>query len=316
MTRAVFLTAAVLLVSLPAWAQAPPTASTPAKALKGRLLLVPVEADLMEDADKQAFESAARKALDPYKTLVLLPPMVEDPLEVMMDLECMEMDATCVAGFAKIYKAEFVVRVVVDEEGQARALLHGGGDGALLKETLLSSAPGAPIASEARPVVLALLGPPPKPKPEDGLLIVTSTVKGVTVFVNGTPYGPAPTEKRFPPGTYTVTGRKLGHDEQIREVIIKAGMKTSVPLALKATPAPPIVPVVAAAQKDKAAAGAAVPVYKTWWFWTAVGVGTAAILAPSIYFLTRSEDGPSGSMDLVIHPVTFQDDVLLRTVKP
>lgn len=289
-----------LLVPMIALAQSP--APAPAKAAPKKLLILPVDGPA-DDADKAAFEAGLRKELAAYAdTVEILPTPKEDPAEVMMEIECLEMDGACVAGFALKYGADLVLRPVQAPDGALKATLLLD-DGSESKALAVSAAPDKKLAAQGGKVVAGVFGPPPKPK--DATLAVAVEPAGANVFVNARLIGQAPVETRLPPGTYTVVARKEGHKDALREVKLAAGATERLALKIQ-----PIEPAVAVVPPPAAVAGA--PLYEEWWFWTAIGVGTAAIIVPTVYYLTRPGSSPTGSMDLVIHPVTFQDDVLLK----
>jgi len=298
--------AAAILLTLVAPALAQAQAQAPAQAPAKKLLVLPLEALVIDDAEKAEYDAMVVTALRPYRNFELLPKPTDDPLEVMMELECFSFDDACAKGFQKRYGADAVLRVAITDEGTLRAQLYSGAAAPTVLE--LEPSADAPLGTLAGKIVAGVFGAPPKAPPADGLLVIETSPKGATVFVNGKPYGPAPTEKRFPPGTYTVTAKLADHEDDLKEVTLASGQTLSVALAPRALK--PVTAVGAAAATTTAVA--ATPIYEKWWFWTAIGVGTAAILAPTIYYLTRPGDAPSGSMDLVIHPVTFQDDALLR----
>ena len=287
-----------LFVPALALAEAPTAAKAPAQAPAKKLLVLPV--DGASDADGAALEAGLREQLAPYAdTVEVLPKPKEDPAEVMMEIECLEMDSACVAGFALKYGADLVLRQVQAANGSLKATLFQD-DGTETTSLVVNA--GADKKAQSGKVVAGVFGPPPKPK--DGMLAVTVEPAGASVYVNTRLIGPSPVQTSLPPGTYTVVAKKEGHKDALREVKLAAGATER--LALKVEPIEPAVPVAAAAE------GAGAPVYEKWWFWTAIGAGTVAILVPTIYLLTRPGSSPTGSMDLVIHPVTFQDDVLLK----
>jgi len=293
---------ALLALLVPALALAQAPAPTAAKAAPKKLLILPVDAPT-DDADKAALEAGLRRELAAYAdTLEVLPAPKEDPAEVMMEIECLEMDSACVAGFALKYGADLVLRPVQGQDGALKATLFQD-DGSEAKALAVGAAPDKKVGGLAGKVVAGVFGPPPKPR--EATLAVAVEPAGANVFVNARLIGQAPVETKLPPGTYTVVARKEGHKETLREVKLTAGATER--LALKVEPVAAAIPVT-----PPPAAVSGVPLYEEWWFWTAIGVGTAAIVIPTVYYLTRPGSSPTGSMDLVIHPVTFQDDVLLK----
>jgi hypothetical protein len=306
------LSMVVFLAVLPGvlWAQA---AVKPAAAPK-KVLVLPVDADALSAEQKAAYDSALRAALKPYPDLAVLPPLPGDLTEAMMELGCMALDADCVQNLAMGDAADLVLYSTLGEDGKTLVTRLFGPDGAEVKNASLALGGPGDAAARSRDALFVLLGAPPAAKPELATLEVSSTVPGTTVLVNEQQLGSVPLSRKFPAGTYKVRGRHEGYTETVVTVTLKAGETSRVSLALAADAKP--VAAVAESAPDRTVVPPLVarstPVYETWWFWTAVGAGVAAIVVPSVYFLTQPSSGPSGSLDLVIHPVTFQDDVLLR----
>lgn len=292
----------LIALFLPVLALAQAPATTPAKVAPKKLLILPVDAST-DDADKAALEAGVRAHLAPYADAVeVLPAPKEDPAEVMMEIECLEMDGACVAGFALKYGADLVLRQVQGADGALKATLFTD-DGTESKALSATPPPDKKVGGLGGKVVAGVFGPPPKPR--DATLAVAVQPAGANVFVNTSLIGQAPVETTLPPGTYTVVVRKEGYKDGLREVKLAAGATERVALTID-----PVVAALPVVPPPVATTG--VPLYEEWWFWTAIGAGTAAIVIPTVYYLTRPGSSPTGSMDLVIHPVTFQDDVLLK----
>lgn len=95
-----------------------------------------------------------------------------------------------------------------------------------------------------------------QPKDKTALLLVRSPVAGARVDIDGKSVGNAPSESYLQPGPHTVVVSGAGYEDAEVKVALAAGERKSVDVPLTKTP----------------------PVYKRWWFWTAIGVGTAAIV--------------------------------------
>lgn len=277
----------------------------------GKVLLLPLEAEDLDAGQRAAYSQALVGAFKPYKDIILLPTLEGDLFDAMMELECLELDTDCVASFGKKHSADWVVHSIVPPgEQNLRVRVFSGSDGA--ESRVFVTAPPSPalVSRVAPDVVLKLFGPPPQVKPGDGEITVTASMGKVTVYIDGKRMGTAPVVKRMPPGKITILGRRDGYEDASRTITVVAGKRAKVALTLIAKPKAP--PVTALVKDQPPPAAGSSPIYEKWWFWTAVGAGAVAVLVPSIYYLTRPGESPKGSMDLVIHPVTFQDDVLLK----
>ena len=116
-----------------------------------------------------------------------------------------------------------------------------------------------------------------------GRLRVVVTVPGAVVKVAGLERGRAPfdQELRFEPGRINITVKKKGHYNFDRTVRINAGKGTTVEVRVLIK----IKPKVVVRFKQ------ATPLYKRWWFWTAVGSLVAGgVTALAVTYGTRTEE--------------------------
>jgi hypothetical protein len=107
-----------------------------------------------------------------------------------------------------------------------------------------------------------------KPIPRTGRVRITSSQPGTAVDVDGQPRGFAPLELELGPGGHQLSARLEGFEPYRAEVMLAAGQARNIDIELQRPPPP--------------AAPAASPVYKRWWFWTALGTaiagGTVAVI--------------------------------------
>ena len=105
----------------------------------------------------------------------------------------------------------------------------------------------------------------------NGILRVTSSVKGATVFVDDKPIGTAPAETIVKAGKHTIVVRRAGYDEAATSAVVVAGATKTVDVPLLPPP----------------------PVYKRWYFWAGVGAGAAVLgVAIGLIVVYRPERGP------------------------
>jgi tetratricopeptide (TPR) repeat protein len=102
--------------------------------------------------------------------------------------------------------------------------------------------------------------------PRTGRVRITSSQPGTAVEVDGQGRGFAPLELELGPGGHQLLARREGFEPYRAEVMLAAGQTRNIDLELQ-RPAPP---------PTLAAASPAAPVYKRWWFWTAIGTAVAA----------------------------------------
>lgn len=110
------------------------------------------------------------------------------------------------------------------------------------------------VSGERREVVLA-----PRPiarAPERGTLTVATRPTGATISIDGTAVGQATWTGELNPGGHTVAASLRAHETARAEVLIAAGQRRHLELALPAIAPPP-------------------PWYKRWYVWTLVSVAAA-----------------------------------------
>jgi hypothetical protein len=98
-------------------------------------------------------------------------------------------------------------------------------------------------------------------------IIVLSPKDNVSIAVDGKRLGQAPVETIVDPGAHTIEGKHEEHSDFSTSVIVKAGDERTVMVQLGPK-----------------------PVYKQWWFWTAIG--TAAAAGTAIALVVTSERAP------------------------
>jgi hypothetical protein len=119
------------------------------------------------------------------------------------------------------------------------------------------------------------------------------------VSIDGEARGPAPVHCFLPPGAHRLRLDKGGERVE-RAVELWAGKTARVVLVLRVAPGPPTVVLVEQPSRKPARRPAPTPFYKTWWFWTAVGVVVATGVTVGAVLGTRSSGGgsmPPGELD-------------------
>lgn len=120
-----------------------------------------------------------------------------------------------------------------------------------------------------------------------------------TVAVDGAPVGRAPLGHRIylPPGAYRLSVKKAGYIAFSREVSLNPGETARLSVELVPEAPPPV----AAMGGQPTADPRPTPIYKTWWFWTAVGAVVAGAAAGG-YAATQfggSDRLPSGDLGTI-----------------
>jgi len=108
-------------------------------------------------------------------------------------------------------------------------------------------------AGERRELVPRLVQPDLR-----GTLVVTSSVSGAFVHVDGKPLGTVPAELRLAPGEHAIALQHPGYKSATSHIVLRPNEHRSLALTLQRTPR----------------------VYERWWFWTGVGavIATGAVV--------------------------------------
>jgi hypothetical protein len=113
----------------------------------------------------------------------------------------------------------------------------------------------------------------PELKDKTALLLVASPVAGASVRIDGRDVGHAPSESYLPPGPHKVVVGADGYDDAELSVVLEAGQRRPVDVPLQPS----------------------TPLYKRWWFWTAIG---AAVATGVGFGIAYSTEGPAGTGDI------------------
>ena len=111
------------------------------------------------------------------------------------------------------------------------------------------------------------------------LTVRGESAEGGQVTLDGKLIGTAPLSHNVTkPGTHLVKVTKAGFRPYSSSITLSAGAQLELPVVL---------------QPVGGGGRAETPVYKTWWFWTIVGVAVAGGTGAGIYFATRGDDIPA-----------------------
>jgi tetratricopeptide (TPR) repeat protein len=108
-----------------------------------------------------------------------------------------------------------------------------------------------------------------QPKDTTALLVVKSSIPGASVRVDQRKAGNAPSESYLPPGAHRVLVAREGYDDAEFNVVLAKGERKAVDVALKPS----------------------TPLYKRWWFWTAIGAGVVTGVTLGVVLNTEREAG-------------------------
>ncbi len=281
---------------------------------KTSLLLLNVDGEMLSDAEKDEARAALKKQLHAYDKYRIVEAPQLDLLEAMVDHECLDMDAECLGAIGGAYKVQQVLYTSAEGGAIKMILVDVPGAKELTRYEQKGNAKAAGLAftGAGRTKLFGKL-PEPEKKPVEVKRVtftIESNVKDSVIFINDKKIGPAPMTMKLKPGRYTFRVERDGfltveEKIQVAEVGNKSWTATLKPIPTKK----PIVVVDPDAGKKGGDKDGKKPFYKTWWFWTSVGVGVAAITATAVVLGTQGSDTYSvGTAKFSIDPSSAQYD--------
>ena len=279
---------------------------------KTSLLLLTPDGEMLSDGEKAEALGALKKQLHIYEKYRIVEAPKLDLLEAMVDHECLDLDTECLVSIGAAYKVQQVLYTRADGGALTMLLVDVPGAKELGRYEQKGDAKAAAIAL-AGAGRTKIFGKPPEPaKPVEVKRVtftIDSNVKDSVIFINDKEIGPAPMTMKLKPGRYTFRIEREGflaveEKIQVAEVGNKSWKATLKPIPTKK---PIVVVDPDAGKKDKK--GEKKAFYKTWWFWTSVGVGVAAITATAVVLGTQGGDSYSvGTAKFSIDPSSAQYD--------
>ena len=302
-----YLALAMLLV-VSAWPSVAAADGQPA------LLVLYAESDDLSDADKEALLKQQKELLAKYKKYTLLDTPKIDLLDEMVNFECLEMDADCLAKIAGPHKAAQVLYTGYESGNLTLKLVDVAGISVIKESTGAVKAKAVQDAASIKGLP-NVFGPLPKKKVLV-LVNIDSNVKTADVFINQKLVGTTPLKVKLRQGKYTVAIRKkefLMMEETLTveapgPVEWKATLKP-IPKKVEKTVVVVKPPIDKPKKKDDEVSK---PWYKTWWFWTITGVSVLAIAGGIVYGAYPPDSGEfdTGTVKFSISPTSAEKDYI------
>ena len=282
---------------------------------KTSLLLLNVDGEMLSDTERSEALAGLKKQLHTYNKYRIVEAPQLDLLEAMVDHECLDMDAQCLAGIGTAYKVQQVVYTSAEAGTIVMILVDVPGAKEVVRYEQKGNAKAVAVAMNGagRTKLFGKLPEPEKPPVPTEVKRVTfaieANVKDSIIFINDKKIGKAPMTMKLKPGRYTFRVERDGfltveEKIQVAEVGNKSWMASLKPIPTKK----PIV-VVEPEKGPGEGEGGKKPFYKTWWFWTSIGVGVAAITTTAVVLGTKGNDSYSvGTAKFSIDPSSAQYD--------
>lgn len=294
-----------------------------AKAASPSLLVLHVDSDSLGDKQKAQITAEVKKVLAKYKKYTLMDTPKVDLLDEMVNYECLEMDASCLAQIGTKYKAQLLLYAAF-EEGKLTMKLVDVSNKKLKGEHKGSTSARGLKAIITRDGITKIFGKVPKKakRVKPVLIRFGSNVKAAEVFVGQERIGNTPIEKALKPGSYWITMRAPEFDDKKKELTVLEGSKPiNLVLELKmqkkkarVVVAPPIKGPDKKKKKDDDDDDS---ILGAWWFWTIIGVGAAAAVTGTVMALNAGSDGGDvGTVRFSISPTAAENDAIFYMSEP
>lgn len=280
---------------------------------KSKVLVLRVTSNKLPAEELERLTSQVMDKLRKYPALEALPVPPEDPMDLMVDAECVDLDAACLSTIGAARGADAVLYLEVSEqEGRFQVQVKYVD----VKTKELRSPEGG---TEVRAKVWDLLalavekvfGPEPLPETVLARVDIETSPTGADIYLDKEFVGVSPVTLRLKKGRYIVRASRVGFEEKSQVVDIEAGKALAIRFTLEplqvALPEGPV-PVQEREQERPA-------FYETWWFWTAVGAVVVGAGTTAVLLTTRKGASPTGSVVFAINPASAARDITLYPSK-
>ncbi len=292
------------------------------------VMVLPVDGDDLPAAERASIVTELRGALAKYKKFKVMETPKIDLLDEMVEFECLDMDAECVAKIGAKQKAELCVYVKV-EKGKVLMLTVESATAKTIQKYESTAGKAEAKADVTGKGLIALFGEVPVEKPKVAKVTITANTDKAEVLVNGTKAGETPLTLELKPGEYTVTIKKetfMIWEDKIK--VVADDKPVAVSAVLKPVPKKVVVvpvdkpvdkPVTDGKDPEKKdpevpteepkGDDEVTPFYATWWFWTAVGAATVTIIGVTAAAVGGSDPAYDvGPLRLSISPSAAEND--------
>jgi len=280
---------------------------------KTKLLPLRVTSNTLEKDELQNLTAQAIAKAQKYPEFELLPVPDTDPIDLMIDAGCTDLDSQCLQSIGKSFGADMVLYAeVIEEKGRFRIQIR-----LVDVQTGESKVPEGETDTRERTADLLelalerIFGPEPKKALEFFEISISTEPAGADVYVGSDYAGPSPVKVRLKQGVYNVRLSRVGYEERVERIEVGRGKPMSFAFALNPVvlPKPAELPVGEEKKKEEKV------FYKTWWFWTTVGVVVAGSGIGAFFLAQRRAESVGTSVFTLSPGSALNDPAIVRAGK-
>jgi hypothetical protein len=264
---------------------------------RSKFLVLRVSSNNLPAEEATALTQGELAKLAKYPQFDVLKVPDADPMDLMVDADCVDFDAQCLANIGAGRGADVVLYTEVsDQAGRFNVQMRLVD---VTTKAVKSPEGGAEESSRLGEFIAnaieKMLGPEPQPEPELLKVDIASTPAGGEVYVDKDFVGLTPVAVRLKTGDYTLRISKVGYKETVQPLKVEGRKANVVSLNLNVVDIPktPVTPVPTKEREVKKT-----PWYGSWWFWTIVGAAVVGGGTAAGVVLSKTSGGGAGSIGL------------------
>ncbi len=196
-----------------------------------RVLGLHVDGEKLSAKDRTDLFAVMQAKLRLYPDIELKNPPAGELTDEMIDLECVDLDSTCLSRLGKKYEADRVVHVEVTTKGgkqQMRVRFVDVALGKIARDKTVKADQVVELASALELEVEAVFGKPPPPvvMQKPGTLVIDVDSPDAVIQLAGEYLGTGTATSELAPGEYTVRITHKGFQDIIKKLLVKSGETT------------------------------------------------------------------------------------------
>jgi hypothetical protein len=199
-----------------------------------------VDGDKLSPKDRADLFAVMQAKLRLYPDIELKNPPEGELTDEMIELECVDLDTSCLSRLGQKYSADQVVHVEVRKKGaqfQMRVRFVDTAQAKVARDKVVRATQVIELAPALELEVEAVFGKPPEP-PKKGTLVVEASTPDAVIQLGSDYFGTGNATGELAPGEYTVRVSQAGYSDYIGQVVVRSGETTHKLVTLVLLPPP------------------------------------------------------------------------------